>query len=101
MVTTCSVYALLVSRVKFAVTLRAALSVTVQLLLVPLQAPLQPVKLLPPDAWASKVTVVPASTVAEQLLPQLMTAGLLVTTPLPVPWRETDSVWFCTAVLLN
>lgn len=44
---------------KMAVTLRAALIVTAQLLFVPLHAPLQPAKLLPVLAWAYKVTWVP------------------------------------------
>ena len=46
-------------KLKVAVTLRAALIVTVQLLLAPMQAPLHPVKLLPDAAWAFKVTWVP------------------------------------------
>ena len=31
----------------------------------------------------------------------MMPTGLLVMLPLPAPWSETVSVWFCTAVLLN
>ena len=46
---------------KLAVTLRAALIVTEQLLLVPVQAPLQPAKLLPDAACAVNVTCVPAA----------------------------------------
>ena len=46
--------------VKLAVTLRALSMLTVQLL-VPVQAPLQPVKLLPDAGCAFKVTDVPAA----------------------------------------
>ena len=46
--------------VKLAVTLRALSMLTVQLL-VPLQAPPQPVKLLPDAGYATKVTDVPAT----------------------------------------
>ena len=50
-----------VVELKLAVTLRALLMLTLQLLAVPLQAPLQPVKLLPEAACAIKVTDVPAA----------------------------------------
>ena len=51
----------LLATLKLAVTLRAALIVTEQLLLVPVQAPPQPAKLLPDAAWAVNVTCVPAA----------------------------------------
>jgi hypothetical protein len=67
-----------------AVTLVAALTVTAQLA-VPVHAPLQPVKVEPVAAAAVSVTLVPETTVALQVVPQLMPAGLEVTVPLPVP----------------
>ena len=75
---------------KFAVTLRLLFILTVQLLVLPLQAPLQPAKLLPEAGFAASATCVPAAKLAVQLLPQSMPAGVLLTVPLPVPWRETD-----------
>lgn len=51
----------LLATLKLAVTLRAALIVTEQLLLVPVQAPPQPAKLLPDAACAVNVTCVPAA----------------------------------------
>ena len=47
--------------------------------------PVQPAKVEPVAALAVKVTVVPLLKVPEQVLPQLMPAGELVTVPLPVP----------------
>ena len=51
--------------------------------------PLQPVKVEPAEAVAIKVTRVPLLKVAEQVLPQLMPVGVLVTVPLPVPLLVT------------
>ena len=79
------------SVLKFAVTLRALSMLTLQLLLEPVQAPLQPLKVLPVVAWAVNVTAVPAAKSAEQVLPQLMPDGELVTVPMPVPWLVTDN----------
>jgi hypothetical protein len=76
---------------KVAVTERAALIVTVQVL-VPVQAPLQPVKVEPVAGAAVKVTMVPAVNEAEQVVPQEMPAGLLVTVPLPAPALVTVSM---------
>ena len=76
---------------KLAVTLRALSMLTVQLL-VPLQAPPQPANVLPDAGCVLNVTNVPATKLAEQVLPHSMPAGMLVTVPLPAPWRTTDKV---------
>jgi hypothetical protein len=47
--------------------------------------PLQPAKVEPEAGVAVSVTVVPLLNAAEQVLPQLIPAGLLVTVPFPVP----------------
>src|SRR5439155_3905009 len=73
---------------KFAVTARAALIVTVQAP-VPVQLPLQPLKVEPAAGAAVKVTMVPMANAAEQVAPQEMPAGLLVTVPAPAPAIET------------
>ena len=70
--------------VKVAVTARAVLMVTLQAP-VPVQLPFQPVKVAPAAGAAVKLTVVPLVNEAEQVAPQLMPAGVLVTVPLPVP----------------
>jgi hypothetical protein len=51
--------------------------------LVPLQAPLQPLKLEPAIGVAVKVTWVPLTKLALQVAPQLIPEGELVTVPLP------------------
>src|SRR4051812_46465347 len=71
-----------------AVTLCAALIVTWQVA-VPEHAPPQPVN-TPVVACAVSVTVLLVAKVAEQVAPQLMPAGWLVTVPAPLPWRVTD-----------
>jgi hypothetical protein len=93
---------------KAAVTLCAAFIVTVHAP-VPEQSPLQPVNTEPGAAPAVRVTIVPASKLAlhealtpmtERVIeaefadvpPQLMPAGLLAITPLPLPASETVSV---------
>ena len=74
---------------KLAVTLALLVpAAMVQLLLVPLQAPLQPTKVLPLAACAVRVMALVLAKLAdalEQVLPQLRPAGLLVTLPVPVP----------------
>ena len=72
--------------VKVAVTLLAALMLTLQLPLVLVQAPLQPAKTLPEEGTAVMVTLVPALKDALQTK-QLIPAGTLVTAPAPVPTR--------------
>jgi hypothetical protein len=70
--------------VNVAVTERAWVIVTVQVP-VPVQAPLQPVKVEPVDAVAVRVTLVPLVKVALQVAPQLTPVGLELTVPDPVP----------------
>src|SRR5262245_15021462 len=79
---------------KVAVTDIAALIVTVHVP-VPVQAPLQPVKVAPAAGVAVSVTAVPLPKAAEQVLPQLMPAGALVTVPGPAPARVTVSAKDC------
>jgi hypothetical protein len=74
-----------------AVTDRDSLIVRSQVVVVPVQAPLQPPKTEPALAVAVSCTPVPGAYVCEQSLPQLMPAGLLVTVPEPEPAFDTDS----------
>jgi hypothetical protein len=61
--------------------------------LVPVQPPpLQPAKTDPEPGTALRVTVVPPEKDREQVVPQLMPIGLLVTVPLPVPFLVISSV---------
>jgi hypothetical protein len=77
---------------KVAVTVVAAFTVTVQGP-VPLQPPpLKPVNVDPGSAAAVRVTEVPLSKDAEQVLPQVIPLGLLVTVPLPTPTLVTVRV---------
>ena len=77
--------------VNVAETLRVFVIDTVQLVLLPPQAPLQPLKLYPEAAEAVSVTEVPDAYEPEQEPPQLIPEGLLVT--VPEPDFETDSVY--------
>jgi len=78
--------------------LKVALTVTLLLIWtvqvpVPVQPPpLQPAKTDPAAGTAVSVTVVPPENDREQVVPQLMPLGLLVTLPLPVPFLGTWSV---------
>jgi hypothetical protein len=58
---------------------------TMQVLPDVLSQPLQPVKIDSIEGLAVSVTFVPLMNEAEQLLPQLIPAGLDVTVPLPIP----------------
>jgi len=78
-------------KAKVAVTEVAALIVTVQVPLPEQPPPLQPLKVEPAAGAAVKVTAVPLANETEQVVPQEMPAGLLVTVPLPVPALETVS----------
>ena len=71
-----------------AVTLRAALMVTVHGSLV--QSPLQPMKVLPVSGVAVSVTIVLKVKPAPQVAPQSMPAGADVTAPEPAPVFDTD-----------
>lgn len=57
------------------------------------QLPDQPPNVEPDAGAAVNVTVVPLLSVVEQVLPQLIPVGLLVTVPVPVPARLTVSVY--------
>ena len=69
---------------KVAVTFCAALMATVQVP-VPVQAPLQPVKVEPDAAAAVRVTLVPLLKFVLHVLPQLTPLGEELTVPVPVP----------------
>ena len=71
--------------VKVAVTAVAAETVTVQGPVPAQPPPLQPVKEEPAAGAAASVMAVPLVKLAEQVAPQLIPAGELVTVPLPVP----------------
>ena len=60
---------------------------------VAVQLPDQPANVEPEAGVAAKVTAVPLLSVVEQVLPQLIPVGLLVTVPVPVPARLTVSVY--------
>src|SRR5215470_14553260 len=80
-----------VAGAKVAVTAVAPISVTTHVP-VPVQLPpLQPVKVDPAAGAAVRVTMVPDVNETEQVVPQLMPAGELVTVPLPVPLLFTLS----------
>jgi hypothetical protein len=79
------------AKLNVAVTDIAPLTVTVQMP-VPEQAPLQLAKDEPAAGVAVRVMAVPGVTGCEQVVPQSMPAGLLVTVPEPVPLLVTDSV---------
>src|SRR5438552_2254003 len=85
-----------VGRAKVAVTVVAALRVTVQVPVPEQPPPLQPVKVEPAAGVAVSVTAVPLAKLAEQVAPQLIPAGELVTVPLPVPAGLTVRVNVCT-----
>src|SRR5437879_5838642 len=84
-----------VMSVNVAVTVVAALRVTVQAPGPEEPPPLQPLKVEPAAGAAVSVTAVPLAKLAAQVAPQVMPAGLLVTVPAPVPALETVSVKVC------
>ena len=77
---------------KVAVTVVAALRVTVHVPVPEHPPPLQPVKIEPAAGAAVSVTAVPLVKLAEQVAPQVIPAGALVTVPLPVPAGVTVRV---------
>ena len=76
---------------KSAVTSRAWLIVTAQVVLVPEQSPDQPLNAEPPEGVAVSVTSVPSAYVALQVAPQLMPPTFEVTAPVPDPLVPTSS----------
>ena len=76
---------------KVATTSRAWLIVTVHVVLVPEQSPLQPTKFDPEPGDAVRVTTVPSANVALQVAPQLIPPTLEVTVPVPAPPTPTLS----------
>jgi hypothetical protein len=86
------------TRSKVALTARSWSIVTVQVPVpLPLQTPPQPVKVELAPAVAVSVTVVPCVNEAEQVAPQSIPAGELVTVPEPVPDFDTVSMWLTSA----
>src|SRR5438094_943514 len=59
--------------------------------------PLQPVKVEPAAGAAVSVTAVPLVKLAEQVTPQVIPAGVLVTVPMPVPALQTVRTKVCDA----
>src|SRR3989449_785364 len=84
-----------VGSVKGGVTVAAAETVTVQVPVPEQPPPLQPVKVEPAAGAAVSVTAVPLVKLAEQVAPQVIPAGALVTVPLPVPAGVTVRVKVC------
>jgi hypothetical protein len=82
-----------------AVTVVAALSVTVQGPAPEQPPPLQPVNAEPAAGAAVRVTAVPLANEAAHVAPQAMPVGALVTVPVPVPDLVTVSVKDCNAKL--
>src|SRR5213080_4433646 len=82
-------------RLKVAVTGVAVETVTTQVPVPEHPPPLQPLKVEPAAGLAVSVTAVPLAKLAEQVAPQVMPAGELVTVPLPVPAGVTVRVKVC------
>ena len=78
--------------VNVAVTALAALTVTTQVPVPAQPPPLQPVKVEPVAGVAVRVTAVPLVKPCEQVVPQAMPVGALLTVPVPVPDLVTLSV---------
>ncbi len=79
-------------------TVVVAVKVTVQEPVPEHPPPLQPEKVEPAAGVAVRVTAAPLEKFAEQLVPQLMPAGELVTVPLPVPAGTTARAKVCGVV---
>src|SRR5438046_6701741 len=80
-----------VCSVKVAVTVVAPETVTTHVPVPEHPPPLQPVKVEPAAGVAVSVTAVPLVKLAEQVTPQLIPTGALVTVPLPVPALDRKS----------
>src|SRR2546425_681738 len=76
-----------------AVTTVAPTRVTVQAAVPEQLPPLQPANTEPPSGITVSVTTVPLTKLAEQLEPQLMPAGVLVTVPMPALETVSVKVW--------
>ena len=70
-------------------TVRAWLIVTVQLVVVPVQAPDQPANTDPAEGDSVSVTIVPDVKSAEQVAPQSIPGGLETIEPAPAPRLDT------------
>jgi hypothetical protein len=70
---------------KLAVTFWLALSVNVQVALLPLQPPVHPAKDELAPAVSVSVTWLPLAKAARHVVPQLIPAGLLLIVPAPAP----------------
>lgn len=84
-----------------AVTLFAAVIVTVHVVAVDVSQPLQPMKLVPTAETAVKVTDAPGASVTVQVVPQVMPSGALVTVPLPDPALMTVSTRWAVKVAVT
>jgi hypothetical protein len=80
--------------VKVATTLAAAFIVTAQVPVPEQPEPDQPAKVEPDEGAAVSVTSVAGANSAAQVAPQEIPAGLEVTVPVPLPPRETTSVFW-------
>jgi hypothetical protein len=81
-----------VARPKLAVTVTDVLVAKVQEAVPAQPPPLQPLKIEPAEGVAARVMEVPPRYVLEQVLPQLIPAGELVTVPKPLPVLLTVTV---------
>jgi hypothetical protein len=75
--------------------------VTLQGVLIPVQAPLQPVKVEPALGVALKLTVLPEAKLALHVAPQSIPAGVEVTVPLPMPVLPTVRGYVVEVGLVN
>src|SRR6266446_2899338 len=80
-----------VSAVNVAVTVFVAVAATVHCVPTLVLQPLQPAKVEVAAGVAVSTTAVPPMKVAEQLVPQVIPVGVLVTIPEPVPALTTAS----------
>lgn len=78
--------------VNVAVTLFALVTATVHSFKLVLSHPVQLVKPLPLSAVGVRTTDCPSAKLAEQVAPQVIPAGLLLTLPVPVPFFEMVKV---------